>query len=156
MRGFAGLRLEQFVLGCIFRTWILRFCNLSWGASFALVENFGNQQTISLVLSQNFLQIQNLHRHYFDCDYAKANQLRLKRKIVITRSLLDSAESQNLKSFCYFLLLQKVESSLFTNFKQPNNAILQESPKVNHLTQSSTLKPPKKIATKIYKKIISI
>lgn len=30
--------------------------NSSLGASFALVENFGNQQTISLVLSQNFLQ----------------------------------------------------------------------------------------------------
>ena len=43
--------------------------------------------------SQNFLQIQNLHRNYFDgcftsfanpadCDCAKANRLRLKRKIL--------------------------------------------------------------------------
>ena len=98
--------------------------NLFWGASFALVENFGNQQTISLVLSQNFLQIQNLHRNYFDCrlsqnphDSAESTldstiPQNLTRKN--TESTLDSA-TQNLKSFCYFWLLPKVESPLPLN-----------------------------------------
>ena len=59
-----------------------------------------------------------------NCDYAKANRLRLKRKSYPSPPLLDSAlYAQNLvknksarsanprKSFCYFLLLQKVKSS---------------------------------------------
>ena len=45
---------------------------------FALVENFGNQQTPSLVLSQNFLQIQKPHRHYFDCRFVQSTNLMTK------------------------------------------------------------------------------
>ena len=105
--------------------------NLFLGASFALVENFGNQQTQSLVLSQNFLQIQNLHRNYFDCDSAFAES---------------RGNSQNLarganpnKSFCYFLLLQKVESSLSYQLQSTKKGKFAEST-LDSATQNLTRK----------------
>ena len=76
---------------------------------FRTCENFGESTDPSLVLSPKFSQIQKPHRHYFDCDYAKANRLRIKRESLQ-------------KSFCYFLLSQKVESSLPLNFNLPNDA----------------------------------
>ena len=123
----------QFVLGCIFRTGVFPPCVAHFAicpgvCNFALVENFGNQQTQSLVFSQNFLQIQKPHRHYFDgcfTSFANPADCRLSQNPHDSAdSALDSTNPQNLgensrishavrKSFCSVLLLQKVES-LFT------------------------------------------
>ena len=115
-----------------FRTWILRFLQfVPLVCDFALVKILGHQQTISLVFSPKFPQIQKPHRHYFDgCFHFVRKSLRIVgyRKIhtICAESTLDSTIPQNLtrsaqnrrishevrKSFCYFWLIPKVESLL--------------------------------------------
>ena len=104
--------------------------NLSWGMQFRTCENFGESTDSSLVLSPKFSQIQKPHRHYFDgCFTSFANSANCDsqsesatNQTQIANSTLDSTIPQNLvrkcrishevrKSFCYFLLIQKVESS---------------------------------------------
>ena len=108
--------------------------NLSWGMQFRTCENFGERADSSLVLSPKFSQIQKPHRHYFDCDSAFAESTTTQTQNA--ESALDSTIPQNLtrkiqnprishevrKSFCYFWLKPKVESSLPLNFNQPSDA----------------------------------
>ena len=94
---------------------------------FRTCENFGESTDFYLVLSPKFSQIQKPHRHYFDgcfTSFANPADCRLSQNPHDSaESALDSTIPQNLvrkcrishevrKSFCYFLLSQKVESSL--------------------------------------------
>ena len=117
------------------------FGNLFWGMQFRTCENFGESTDLSLVLSPKFSQIQKPHRHYFDCRFVqstnlikKSNQKSLlkflllfafaKSRISLTfidSNLPNDAFLQNLKRFCFVLLLPKVESLLSLNLNAHND-----------------------------------
>ena len=107
---------------CVCRICVDWFSICPGVCNFALVKILGNQQTISLVFSQKFSQIQKPHRHYFDCDlHCKSATTQtqiaesaldstipqnLARKVKSVESTLDSAK-QNLKSFLLRLAFAK-------------------------------------------------
>ena len=105
--------------------------NSSLGAPLALGENFGEQQTPSLVLSPKFSPNTKLPPQILELDSSESNDSNdssLRGRIVDSHEAIQntnqSARSANpCKSFCYFLLSQKVESPLPLNSNLPKSAL---------------------------------
>ncbi len=105
--------------------------NSSLGTPFALVENFGEQQTPSLVLSPKFSTNTKLPPQILELDSNKSNSRNSTKSSLRENERSEfswqskqnqNARSANLcKSFCYFWLSPKVESPLPLNHNLPNN-----------------------------------
>ena len=114
-----GRRFWQFVLGCIFRTWILRFCNLSLSASFALVENFETPQNLvkknrakhqqksfcfvwllPKVESSLFLKTQ-IHQRFYNSAESHTQKCRIHARFHDSAESCTKCEVQKLLRFCF-------------------------------------------------------